>query len=53
MSLELVIFSVLLGVPSIMLALVLWAALRSGTELDPKDIPEFWGSQDIDHRMKD
>jgi len=43
----------LFAIPVIMVAFVMWAAMFMGTQLDDKEDPATWGSQDIDVRIKD
>jgi len=42
----------LFAVPLLMVALVMWATVFMGTQLDEKEDPAMWGSQDIDDRIK-
>ena len=53
MSLAAWITFLLFGIPLAMTCLVFWVSTRFTREEDNFDIPETWGSQDIDTRLKD
>lgn len=52
MSLATWIILLIFGIPLVLTWLVFWIATCTQREIDDFDVPEAWGSQDVDQRLK-
>lgn len=52
MMTDLWMIALFFGLPAAMMIYSVWGTIRFGSDIEPLESPENWGSQDIDLRTK-